>query len=61
MPSLKCVGVSLRCSLTVQTPRLCKVLRAAVAIVVHEAEATLRVGVSLRRSLTVQTPRLCKV
>ena len=44
------IGVALRCSEPIQPPRLGKVCRPALAVVVHDAESALRIGVALRRS-----------
>ena len=46
---------------TVQPPRLCKVLRPALAMIVHHAEAALRICSALRRGEAVQPPRLRQV
>jgi hypothetical protein len=55
------LGVALRCGELKQPPRLGKVLRPTIAVVVHPAELGLRLGVALRCSEPKQPPRLGKV
>ena len=55
------LGVALCCSGLIQRPRLGKVLRPALGVVVHGAKIVLRLGVTLRGSEPKQPPCLGKV